>query len=197
MFLFIAVINSVTVMALDMAVKAVIAVAQKGFEQEDFHAVMRATARKNIITFIAAQLKTGAVGSQGEDILPNMKFDETVPDQYSGLVFIGGGAAVYRNSQAALKLAKEFYGQGRVVAASGDAVPVLAGAGLLEGKLVACDENLRPLVENVAVVSEENVVADGNIITAKSGFGNDFGEKLSEALKEAGTENLRRSSINL
>ncbi len=184
-------------MALDMAIKALIAISQKGFDQDDFHAVMRETAKKNIITFICANLKTGAIGNQGEGLLPNMKFDEILTDHYNAIVFVGGGTAMYHNNQLALKLTKEFYEKGGVVAASGDAIPILANAGLLERKTVACDEQEKELLQATAIISEENIFADGRIITAKRGFGNDFGDKVSQVLIEIGIRPLKKKGIEL
>ena len=111
-------------MALDMAIKAIIAISQKGFEQEDFHAIMRATAKNNIITFIAANLKTGTIGNQGEGLLPNMKFDEIDTDHYNAIVFVGGGASMYHKNQVAIRLAGEFYEKGflHVIDSSGNTV---------------------------------------------------------------------------
>ena len=184
-------------MALDMAIKAIIAISQKGFEQEDFHAIMRATAKNNIITFIAANLKTGTIGNQGEGLLPNMKFDEIDTDHYNAIVFVGGGASTYHKNQVAIRLAGEFYEKGGVVAASGDAVPILANAGLLERKTVACDNEERSLLESLAVISEENIFADGRIMTAKRGFGNEFGDKVSATLTEIGIKKMKKKGIEL
>lgn len=179
-------------MALDMAIKAVIAIAQKGFGQDAYHEIMRATARKNIITFTAALLKTGCTGDKGEGILPNMKFDEITVEHYNALVFVsGGGAAAYQKNPLALKLVKEFYDKGKVVAALGDALPILANAGVLSGKIVACDDAEKEVLSNAAF-STENLFADGRIITAKGGFAKDFGEKLSDVLVEIGIQKLGR-----
>ncbi len=184
-------------MALDMAIKAIIAISQKGFEQEDFHAIMRATAKNNIITFIAANLKTGTIGNQGEGLLPNMKFDEIVTDHYNAIVFVGGGASMYHRNQLAIKLAGEFHEEGGVVAATGDAIPILANAGLIDRKTIVCDNEDRSLLESLAVISEENVFADGRIITAKRGFGNEFGDKVSQVLMEIGIRPLKKKGIEL
>lgn len=184
-------------MALDMAIKAVIVISQRGFNQDDFHAVMQATARKNIITFVSALLKTGATGNNGEGILPNMKLDEITAGHYNAIVFISGGASAYHKNQHALRLAREFCGNGGIAAAIGDAVPVLANAELLEGMMAACDEADKRAIGDSAVLSDENVVRDGKIITAKTGCGKEFGEKLSEALAEIGLQEHGRKGIEL
>jgi len=184
-------------MALDMAIKAIIAISQKGFEQEAYHEIMRATARKNIITFTAALLKTGCVGYKGEGILPNMKFDEITVEHYNAVVFVSGGASAYHNNPLALKLVKEFYEQGKVVAAVGDAIPILANAGVLNGKRIACDDAEKEIVSSLAEIVDEGVSVDGRIVTAKSGFAKDFAEKLSDVLVEIGIQKFQRKGVEL
>lgn len=184
-------------MALDMALKCVIAIPQKGFDEDGYHAVMQATARKDIITFVAALLKTGAAGSRGEGILPNMRFDEIESDDYDAIAFLSGGAGAYYGSPLALGLAKEFYEKGKVVAAIGDAMPILENAGLLNGRKVACDEAHKDTVSLVAECVDENVFADERIITARSGSGMEFGERLGDALNEIGIRPRRKKGIEL
>lgn len=109
-------------MALDMAIKTVIAIAQRGFDRDAYHEIMRATARKNIITFPAALLKTGAVGD-------------------------------------------------KVVAAMGDAIPLLANAGVLHDKVVACDDADKELLNGAAETSDENIFVDAELSLQRAALG--------------------------
>jgi protease I len=104
---------------------------------------------------------------------------------YDAVVFIGGGgSAVYFNDPLALKIAKEAYAAGKVVAALCIAPTILANAGILQGKRVTCfrdeDASLRAAG---AQYTGEGVTVDGNIITADGPkTAKDFGKAIAKAL---------------
>lgn len=85
-------------------------------------------------------------------------------------VVIPGGYApdILRRYPAVLKLVKEAYEQGKVVAAICHAGWVLASAGILKGKKATCFSAIKDDVINAGAKYEDaEVVVDGNLITSR------------------------------
>ena len=87
---------------------------------------------------------------------------------YDGIIMIGGsGAAVYLDNQATQDIIKTFYQQNKLVAAICMAPAILAQAGILENKKATVHELYKDMAAQYQLqLINEDVVADGNIITA-------------------------------
>jgi protease I len=86
-------------------------------------------------------------------------------------VIIPGGYAPdrLRRYPSVLKLVKEAYDQGKVVAAICHAGWVLASAGILKGKTATCTAAIKDDIINAgANYVDQPVVVDGNLITSRS-----------------------------
>lgn len=86
-----------------------------------------------------------------------------------GLVIPGGWAPDrLRLSQPVLSLVRAIFEQGKPVACICHGGWVLASAGVLKGKKITCYEAIRDDMENAgALVVDEEVVVDGNLITSR------------------------------
>ena len=91
-------------------------------------------------------------------------------DDYDMLVLPGGmpGTTHLEECDALTDQVEHFVREGKQVAAICAAPTILAKLGLLEGKRATCFPNLQNVLEeNGAIVCQDQVVIDGNIITSK------------------------------
>jgi protease I len=137
------------------------------------------------VTIASKGVKT-AKGMLGSSVSVDLDLSQVNVKDYDAIVFVGGtGAEVYFNDSKALKIAKEAYEQGKVVAAICIAPSILANAGILEGKqATAFPSEASNLEANGARYTGEAVTIDGKIITAKgpeaaSQFGNAIAKVLA------------------
>jgi len=164
--------------------KALLIIAPGRFRDEEYFYTKEELEKARIGTVTASKYggeSKGMLGGKATGI-PLNKVDVGA---YDAVVFIGGGgSAVYFNDPLALKIAKEAYAAGKVVAALCIAPTILANAGILQGKRVTCfrdeDASLRAAG---AQYTGEGVTVDGNIITADGPkTAKDFGKAIAKAL---------------
>jgi len=127
-----------------------------------------------------------ARGMLGANVDVDIELSQVDVAEYDAVVFVGGtGAEVYFNDSTALKIAKDAYDQGKVVAAICIAPSILANAGILEGRsATAFPSEAGNLEEKGANYTGELVTVDGKIITGKgpeaaSQFGRTIAENLA------------------
>lgn len=108
-------------------------------------------------------------GKHGYPVKVNTTADRVKAEDFDAVVVPGGYAPDYmRRYPAVLKLVREVYGQGKLVAAICHAGWVLASAGILKGKRVALYHSIRDDVVNAgAEYINTEVVRDGNLITSR------------------------------
>ena len=74
-----------------------------------------------------------------------------------------------RRNAAMLKLVRDSFTQGKIVAAICHAGWVLASAGIVKGKKVTCVPSIKDDMINAgAIYLDQEVVKDGNLITSRS-----------------------------
>ena len=108
------------------------------------------------------------------------------------IIFVGGpGARNYFDNQTALGLARKFLEEDKLVTAICIGPAILAKAGVLKNKQATIwarpnkMEGVEILKENGAVYVVQDVVIDGNIITANGPeAAENFGKKILEVLGE-------------
>lgn len=104
---------------------------------------------------------------------------------YAGVLFAGGeGALELASDPDAVRLAREAHQQGKLLAAWGHALAVLAAAGVLRGRRVTCPKDVRSVVERAgARVSTRQVERDDNLVTGlDEAAGMRFGKLLASAV---------------
>ncbi len=172
-----------------MAKKIVVVIASKEFRDPEYFVPKEILAKAGIEVVTASSIgkdEGPAVGAEGGEVMPDLKIDEIQANGYDGIVFVGGtGAQEYFDNPVALKLAQDFSGQGKIVAAICVAPVILANAGILKGKKATVfSSQSQVLQDKGANFTDEAVVQDGNIITSNGpAAAQEFGEKLVEALK--------------
>lgn len=111
------------------------------------------------------------VSSHNIHIVADTVIGELDFDAYDMLVLPGGmpGTTNLRACDALTAKLVEFAGSGKQVAAICAAPSVLAGLGLLQGKKASCNPSVEEkLIKGGALLSQDPVSVDGNIITSRS-----------------------------
>lgn len=91
-------------------------------------------------------------------------------NDYDALIIPGGtwNPDTLRSTPAAVQFVKDFYQSGKVTAAICHGPWVLVSAGILQGKRATANWPIHDDIRNAgAVVSDESVVVDGNLITSR------------------------------
>jgi protease I len=98
----------------------------------------------------------------------DLTFDEVAPEDYVGVLLIGGRAPEYlRNDPRVLEIIRAFDRLGKWVWAICHGVQLTAAAGLLKGRKVTCYEHVRMDAEaGGATWLRQDAVRDGRFVTA-------------------------------
>ena len=164
---------------------ALMLLAPTNFRDEEYYETREVLEKHKIkvTTTSTSQIAESKTGKHEEvDLLLN-----EIEDNYDALILVGGGGSrAYYEDTEVLELAKKYVAEKKLVAAICAAPGILAHAGLLEGKKAVSTEDDRPLLESKgAVLVQEDVVVDGNIITASGPPASKaFGEAIAKKLKE-------------
>lgn len=167
-------------------------IAQKDFRDEELFDTKAVLEENGVVVDIAAPTMETARGKLGGALRPDIVIGKISADEYDGVVFVGGpGAFGFINDSMIHELAKSFVKAGKIVAAVCIAPAILAQAGLLKNVNAAVhDSGVDYLRKGGAIISEEDVVIHGRIITANGpSAASVFGEKIVKALKNATLEN--------
>ncbi len=154
-----------------------------------------------------AGLEVTTVGIGGKDVIsgahgiivhadiPDIMYRDSSPD----MIILPGGMPGSKNLDesrivdSALRAASR---QNKFLAAICAAPMVLGKRGYLEGKNAVCFPGFEQYLSGAAVDSENTVVRDGNIITAKGmGAAFDFGLELVRCFKDDGSAERIQSSV--
>ena len=125
-------------------------------------------------------------GALQDELQPDLKLDGNVRlDEYAGVIFAGGpGARSLETNGDAQRLAKEAASAGKLVAAWGESVAVLAAAGILKGKKVTGHPTLEKTLRAVGGKYTGNQVeTHGTFVTAQDeSAGLRFGRALVQVV---------------
>lgn len=167
-----------------MTKTALMLLAPTNFRDEEYYET-REVLEKKKIKIVTASVSQVAESKQGKHEEVDLIIHE-IEDLYDALVLVGGGGSrAYYEDHDVLELAKKYVTGKKVVAAICAAPGILAHAGLLEGKKAISTEDDRALLESKgAKLVLEDVVVDGNIITASGPPASKaFGEAIAKKLK--------------
>lgn len=155
--------------------KVLLAIASDRFMDEAYTIPKAALEAAGAECVTASVVKGTCYGMHGEIVEANVAFTDVNADEFDGIVISGGIGCqdqLWRNEEL-IDIANKIGNTGTFAAAICLAPVILGEAGLLNGKKAttlptpAC---LRVLQLDNAEVLADNVVVDGNIITAKSPF---------------------------
>jgi protease I len=121
------------------------------------------------VEVLTASIKTGElVGKFGFKATSDILIDNVNADDFDAIIYVGGnGASVFFNNFYALKLANDFFKQGKPTSAICIAGVILANAGILKNKKATVFiDGKESLIDGGAIYTGADVEIDGNIITA-------------------------------
>lgn len=165
--------------------RVAIVVAPSDFRDEELSEPRRHLQRLGVSVVVACVSLEVATGMLGATVQPDMLIADVMPEDFDGIVFVGGGGArAYFSDEAVLELARRFCGTGKVVGGICIAPSILANAGVLAGKRATSFESERGvLAASGASVDGEPVVVDDNIVTAEGpAAAAQFAQALGDAL---------------
>ena len=161
-------------------------IAPENFRDEEYFQPKVILQAKGIHIDTAAKNNPDEVtGSQGGKARPDIKLSSVTPQNYDGVVFVGGsGAQVYFEDEEIHQIARDFDKAEKIIAAICIAPSILANAGLLKGhKATAFKSQLGNLKKKGVNVVDEDVVTDGRYITANGPeVALAFGTQISKSL---------------
>lgn len=167
-----------------MGKKALLVLAD-GFEEIEASGPMDILRRAEIELTVAGLLTQEVKGAHGIKIFADRTLDK-IDAEYDAIIFPGGlpGAENLAASEKVKMLIKNMHERGKIIAAiCASPAFVLGPTGILKGRQVTGYPGTEGKFGKDTQVSEEGVVVDGNIITAKGpGFALAFGLKIVEVL---------------
>jgi protease I len=150
------------------------------------------------VTLASKGVKT-ATGMNGENVSVDVGIDEVDLSGYQAVIFVGGEGIYYlklNEDPYYTGLARKAALQNKLVGAICLGPWILADAGLLEGKEATAAET-DYIKSKGAVVSDQPVVQDGNIITANGpDASREFADAVVVALEESASDNRDSQGIS-
>lgn len=147
------------------------AIAPERFRDEELDTPKRIFEEAGIGVDIASTTPGTCTGMLGAAVEANMTFDDVDPEDYAGIVVVGGtGSQEFLWTNKKLRaLVRAFFEQGKVVAAICLGPVVLARAGILAGRqatVYPSPEAVRAMEKAGANLVKIPVVADLQVVTA-------------------------------
>jgi putative intracellular protease/amidase len=156
----------------------------KGFDEMVMRCVRSSLEVVHVATrSVSTEYDEMVVGRLQDEFLVEGVLGDASMEDYSGIVIVGGEGAEELSSNAdAIRLVQEAASAGKMIGAWGEAVGVLASAGVVRGvKLTApasCSEELR---KAGAKVGTRQLMTSGNFVT---GFDKTIGMRFGKALAQ-------------
>ena len=162
----------------------VIIVGQKNYNDEEFNYLYETLEKEGADVSIASNTLEKALGRLEGYVAPDCKIEDITPGEFDAVILIGGyGARVFLwDDPKTHELLRRQASSGKLVAAISTAPVALANAGILKDKKATVYPDyvsILALEEHGAKHVYENVIAEGNIITASDSR---FVEKFAEAI---------------
>lgn len=166
--------------------KVAMIIAFTDFRDEEYFVPKEILEKAGVEISTVSNSKGTAQGVSGGQVLVNVSLDELKIADYDGIVFIGGpGCLKNLNNQTSYQVAQETVNHDKVLAAICISPVILAKAGVLKDRKVTVWSSvldkgpIKTVQENGAIYQEEEVVIDGEIITAN---GPAAAEKFGQAI---------------
>ncbi len=164
--------------------KALFIIAQENYQDHEYAAPKKVLGDAGIEVVTASKAVGICKGSFGSSAEADVALADVDVSDYDAVVFIGGsGAVAYQHDVQAHLTAQEAVNRNKILAAICIGPAILAHAEVLEGKKATIwngdGKQAEILTKNGAVFVDEDVVVDGNIITAN---GPPAAEKFGKAV---------------
>ncbi len=143
-------------------------IASKNFRDEELLVPKSLFEKNSFDVVIASSSLNPSRGVLGTIVTPSILLRDVKANDYDAVIFVGGnGASEYWKDATAHRVAQEFAGEEKIVAAICIAPVTLANAGLLKGKKATVwPSEAGALSKQGALMDKGDVVQDGHCITA-------------------------------
>lgn len=150
-----------------MRKKVLLILPEKNFNEHEFLTIREKLSKNRITLFIASDAVGLCSGSNGMKVKADMFLYNIHPANFDALCICGGdGIRSYFDNTKLHSVIKDFFANGKIIAAICAAPVLLAKAGILENKNAVCFPSDRKVFKNYGVIlSELPVVKDKTIIT--------------------------------
>jgi len=165
--------------------KVLMVIAKNKFRDEEYLEPRKILEDAGAAITVASSSLNESKGMLGLMVKPDVLIEHVKEEDFDGIVFVGGGgAAEYFDSPVAHKLARSFFDHGKLTSAICIAPATLANAGVLKGKKATSFPSSLPILKaKGAILSNDNAVVDGNIVTAVGPeAAKKFGQELVKVL---------------
>jgi protease I len=121
------------------------------------------------VVIVASKARETYIGKHGVPIKSEVSADDVNVEEYDALIIPGGRAPDrMRINENLVKIVKEAYDKGKVIAAICHGPQMLIEANVLRGKKATCWKSVATDLKNAgAKYIDKPIVVDGNIITSR------------------------------
>jgi protease I len=121
------------------------------------------------VVIVASKARETCIGKHGVPIKSEVSADDVNVEEYDALIIPGGRAPDrMRINENLVKIVKEAYDKGKVIAAICHGPQMLIEANVLRGKKATCWKSVATDLKNAgAKYIDKPIVVDGNIITSR------------------------------
>ena len=172
--------------------KRVAVLATHGFEESELKSPKEAMEQEgfqvDVISLEKGKIKGWSDGNWSGEVDVNYTLNEVTAKDYNGLVIPGGviNPDKLRTDDNALQFVRDFFKQGKPVAAICHAPWVLISAGVVEGRKMTSYHSIKDDMKNAgALWDDREVVVDQGVVTSRSPKDLDaYNAKVIEEIKE-------------
>ena len=165
-------------------------IAHKGFQIDEYKNTKKALEDAGIVVHTVSTKLGEAEGTDGSKVAVDLKLDRLIAGEYEGIAFIGGsGALDDLDKDISYDIIKNAIDENIILGAICISSRILVKTGALKNKKATGwdgDDKLTNIFkENSVNYIKEDVVTDGNIITANGrAASTDFGKALAQLAKK-------------
>ena len=172
--------------------KRVAILATNGYEKSELNSPKEAMEKEgfqvDIVSLEKGKIKGWADGNWSGEVDVTHTLNEVTAKDYNGLVILGGviNPDKLRTEDNALQFVRDFFKQGKPVAAICHAPWVLISAGVVEGRKMTSYHSIKDDMKNAGALWEDSeVVVDQGLVTSRSPKDLDaYNAKVIEEIKE-------------
>lgn len=172
--------------------KRVALLATNGYEKSELNSPKQAMEKEgfqvDIVSLEKGKIKGWSDGNWSGEVDVNFTLDEVTAKDYNGLVIPGGviNPDKLRTDDKALQFVRDFFKQGKPVAAICHAPWVLISANVVDGRKMTSYHSIKDDMKNAgALWVDSEVVVDQGLVTSRNpGDLDAFNAKVIEEIKE-------------
>ena len=167
--------------------RVLLAIAPQRFRDEELFVTEEELKLRGHTTTVGSTRRGKCAGSRGGSATATVALSETRAEDYDAIVFVGGGGSrMLFTDEDALRLARQGFALGRIMAAICLAPVILANAGVLEGKrATVAGTEAKAIEAKGARYTGPGVTVDGNVVTGNAPRASRlFAQRVADLLRD-------------